>query len=82
MIYDCIESAKARGSDILLADNAGRLHNKKNLMDELNKIYRVCDKFRGNYNLYTVLVLDAGAGQNSVIQAESFSEAARVDAII
>ena len=82
VIYDCIESAKARGSDIILADSAGRLQNKKNLMDELNKIYRVCEKFRGNYNLYTVLVLDAGAGQNSVIQAESFSEAAKVDGII
>ena len=82
VIYDCIESAKARESDIILADSAGRLQNKKNLMDELNKIYRVCEKFRGNYNLYTVLVLDAGAGQNSVIQAESFSEAAKVDGII
>ena len=82
VIYDCIESAKARQSDIILADSAGRLQNKKNLMDELNKIYRVCNKFRGNYNLYTVLVLDAGAGQNSVIQAESFAEAAKVDGII
>ena len=82
VIYDCLDSAKAKNMDIILADSAGRLQNKKNLMDELNKIYRVCDKFKGDYNLYTVLVLDAGAGQNSVIQAQSFNESAKVDGII
>ena len=82
VIYDCLDSAKAKKMDIILADSAGRLQNKKNLMDELNKIYRVCDKFKGDYNLYTVLVLDAGAGQNSVIQAKSFNESAKVDGIV
>lgn len=82
VIYDAIESGKAKDIDIIFADSAGRLQNKKNLMDELNKIYRVCDKFKGDYNLYTVLVLDAGAGQNSVIQAKSFNESAKVDGII
>ena len=82
VVYDSLNSAKAKGYDIILADSAGRLQSKKNLMDELNKIYRVANREKGEYNLYTVLVLDAGAGQNSAIQAKSFAESVEVDGII
>ncbi len=82
VVYDALSSGKAKGYDVILADSAGRLQSKKNLMDELNKIYRVAKKECGDYNLYTVLVLDAGAGQNSAIQAESFSKSVEVNGII
>lgn len=82
VIYDAVDSAKAKNHNIILADTAGRLQSKTNLMNELEKIYRVCEKIKGDYNLYTVLVLDAGAGQNSILQAKSFEEAAKIDGII
>ncbi len=82
VVYDAIHSGKAKNCDVILIDTAGRLQTKTNLMNELNKIYRVCEKEKEEYNLYTLLVLDAGAGQNSVIQAKSFCENAKVDGLI
>ena len=82
VIFDAVESAKSRNADAVICDTAGRLHNKKNLMNELEKIYRVCEQNRGSYNFYTIIVLDAMSGQNSISQYESFSEAVNIDGII
>ncbi|MFA0816348.1 MAG: signal recognition particle-docking protein FtsY [Anaerofustis sp.] len=82
VVFDAIQSAHARDYDLVLCDTAGRLQNKKNLMQELEKIYRVCEKNKGNLNLYTLLVLDAMSGQNSINQLRSFSEVAKPDGII
>jgi len=75
VIYDALEAAKARGIDVLIADTAGRLHNKAHLMDELSKIKRVMAKLDGNAPHETLLVLDAGTGQNAVSQATLFHDA-------
>jgi len=75
VIYDALEAAKARGIDVLIADTAGRLHNKANLMDELAKIKRVLAKLDSNAPHETLLVLDAGTGQNAVSQASQFHDA-------
>ncbi len=82
VIYDAISAAKHRGADILLCDTAGRLHNKKNLMEELKKIYRIIDKELPNSSKEVLLVLDATTGQNAVYQAQQFKEAADITGII
>ena len=72
VVYDSIEAAKARHADILLIDTAGRLHNKKNLMDELEKMFRIVNQRAEGCDVETLLVLDATTGQNAVNQAEQF----------
>lgn len=81
VVYDAIASAKSKNTDILIVDTAGRLHNKKNLMDELNKIKRTIDKNYSGANVQTYLALDATTGQNGVNQAEVFTQVADVDAV-
>ena len=79
--YDAIHAAIARKADLLILDTAGRLHNKKNLMDELSKITRIVEREAGDANVRTMLVIDATTGQNAVIQAEVFGEATNLDYI-
>ncbi|MDR0975033.1 MAG: signal recognition particle-docking protein FtsY [Ruminococcus sp.] len=81
VVYDAIDAAKAKHSDILIIDTAGRLHNKKGLMDELAKIRRIISE-KTDGNTETLLVLDATTGQNAVSQARLFHEACDVDGII
>ncbi|MBQ7654943.1 MAG: signal recognition particle-docking protein FtsY, partial [Clostridia bacterium] len=76
VVYDAVQSAKARKTDLLIVDTAGRLHNKKNLMDELAKIDRVIARELPGADRENLLVLDATTGQNAVIQAREFKEAA------
>ena len=82
VVFDAITAAKARGTDIVICDTAGRLHNKKNLMDELKKITRICSQQAEGCALETLLVLDATTGQNAVNQAKLFSEAADITGIV
>jgi len=82
VIYDGINAAKARNTDILMCDTAGRLHNKKNLMKELNKISRVIDKEYPEAKKTVYLVIDANTGQNGIVQAEYFKEVTNIDGII
>lgn len=82
VVYDACNAAKARGADILICDTAGRLHNKKNLMAELEKINRTIDKTLPEASRETLLVLDATTGQNAVSQAKLFSEVAGITGII
>ena len=82
VVYDAISAAKSRGTDVLLIDTAGRLHNKKNLMDELAKINRVIERELPDADRETLLVLDATTGQNAVIQAKEFKEAAGMTGIV
>ena len=82
VIYDAIGAAKKRHADILLCDTAGRLHNKKNLMEELKKIYRILDKELPGSSKEVLLVLDATTGQNAVEQARQFRDAADITGII
>lgn len=82
VVFDALQSAKAKGIDVVFCDTAGRLQNKKNLMQELEKIYRVCEKNKENMHLYTLLILDAMSGQNSISQLRSFSEIAKPDGIV
>lgn len=82
VIFDAISSAKAKGTDVLICDTAGRLHNKKNLMDELNKIYRVIKRELPESDLETLLVLDATTGQNGVMQAREFTKQTEVTGLI
>ena len=82
VIFDACNAAKARGADILICDTAGRLHNKKNLMAELEKINRVIDRELPGCDKEVLLVLDATTGQNAVSQAQIFSEAAKITGII
>jgi len=81
VIFDAIESAKAKGVDIVIADTAGRLQNKANLMNELSKVVRVMKKLDENAPHEVMLVLDAGTGQNAISQAKLFSEAVGVTGI-
>jgi len=81
VIYDAIESAKAKGVDIVIADTAGRLQNKANLMNELSKVVRVMKKLDEHAPHEVMLVLDAGTGQNAISQAKLFSEAVGVSGI-
>lgn len=82
VVYDALDSAKHRGSDVIIVDTAGRLHNKKNLMNELAKISRVVDKEYPEAARETLIVLDATTGQNAITQAKEFSGAAKLDGII
>ena len=82
VVFDSIAAAKARGSDVIIIDTAGRLHNKKNLMNELGKIDRIIDRELPGAARETLLVLDATTGQNAVYQAESFNKVAKLTGII
>ena len=82
VVFDAIQASKARNVDLLICDTAGRLHNKKNLMNELEKINRIVDRELEGYKKETLLVLDATTGQNAVIQAKQFMEACPIDGII
>jgi len=82
VLFDAIAAAKARDADILLVDTAGRLHNKKNLMNELHKLYRILEKEYPEAKRETLLVLDGTTGQNALIQAKEFSDAADVTGVI
>ncbi|MFV0528571.1 MAG: signal recognition particle-docking protein FtsY [Lachnospiraceae bacterium] len=82
IVYDAIAAAKSRNADILLCDTAGRLHNKKNLMDELNKIHRIIEKEYPDAYLETLVVLDGTTGQNALVQARQFAEVADITGII
>ncbi len=82
VVYDAMSAARARRADVVLVDTAGRLHNKQNLMNELNKISRVVDRELPDSSRETLLVLDASTGQNGLIQAKQFSQAAGVTGIV
>lgn len=82
VVFDAISSAKARGDDVILVDTAGRLHNKKNLMDELKKIHKVIIRELPDADYRSYIVLDATTGQNALLQVEIFSEAIDIDGII
>ena len=82
VVFDGIKSAKAQQADLLIVDTAGRLHNKKNLMDELNKMRRVIDREYPEADTRCILVLDATTGQNGLIQARAFKEVCEVGGII
>ncbi len=82
VVFDAVNSAKARKDDVVLIDTAGRLHNKKNLMNELNKIHKVVDREYPNCDYRTYIVLDATTGQNAVAQVETFGEIFDIDGII
>lgn len=82
VVFDAVTAAKARGVDVLICDTAGRLHNKKNLMDELKKISRIVHQQAEGCSLETLLVLDATTGQNAVNQAKLFSETADITGIV
>lgn len=81
VVFDAISAAKARGSDVILCDTAGRLHNKANLMNELGKISRIIDRELPNADKEVLLVLDGTTGQNGLLQAKQFKEIAGVTAI-
>ena len=82
VVYDAMSAAKARKADVVLVDTAGRLHNKQNLMNELNKISRVIDRECPDSSRETLLVLDATTGQNGLIQAKQFGESAGITGIV
>ena len=82
VIYDAVQSVKARKSDVLICDTAGRLHNKKNLMDELKKVFRIIDRELPDASKEVLLVLDATTGQNAIIQAKTFKEVSPVSGIV
>ena len=82
VVFDAINAGSARGCDVVICDTAGRLHNKKNLMDELSKISRVVHKACGTASVETLLVLDAITGQNAISQASQFIDAAGATGIV
>lgn len=82
VVFDAVTAAKSRNVDLLICDTAGRLHNKKNLMNELSKINRIIDREYNEAKKETLLVLDGTTGQNAVIQAKQFMEACPIDGII
>ena len=82
VVFDSLSAAKARNADVVLIDTAGRLHNKANLMNELNKISRVIDRECPDASRETLLVLDATTGQNGLIQAKQFKESAGITGIV
>ncbi len=82
VVYDAVAAAKARNADVLLCDTAGRLHNKKNLMEELKKINRILEKEYPDAYRETLVVLDATTGQNALAQAKQFSEVADISGIV
>lgn len=82
VIFDAIQATKARNTDVLICDTAGRLHTKKNLMEELKKIFRIINRELPDANIETLLVLDATTGQNAISQAKTFSELADISGIV
>ena len=82
VVYDGISAARARGTDVMLIDTAGRLHNKQNLMNELNKIRRIIDRELPEADVETLMVLDATTGQNGLMQAKQFLETAGLTGIV
>lgn len=82
VVFDAATAAKARGADVLLIDTAGRLHNKKNLMEELRKMDRIIDKAFPDAHRENLIVLDASTGQNALAQAREFGEATRLTGIV
>ena len=82
VVFDACSSARSKGADVCICDTAGRLHNKKNLMDELGKIYRVIERELPDAHKEILLVLDATTGQNAVNQAEEFNKVAEITGII
>lgn len=82
VIFDGIKAAKARGADVIICDTAGRLHNKSNLMNELNKISRIIDRELPGSDRETLLVIDATTGQNGLIQAREFKETAGITGLV
>ncbi len=82
VVYDALQAGKARGADVIICDTAGRLHNKKNLMDELKKIARIINNNLPDSTVETLLVLDATTGQNAVNQARMFKETADITGIV
>lgn len=82
VVFDAIQASKARGADILICDTAGRLHNKKNLMNELEKINKIIDREYKDASKEILLVLDATTGQNALQQAKQFTEVCPIDGII
>lgn len=82
VVFDAVQAAKARNTDVLICDTAGRLHNKKNLMDELGKIYRILQKEYPEAMTESLIVLDGTTGQNALVQAKVFSETSPVTGII
>lgn len=81
-MYDAVSAAKARGVDVLLIDTAGRLHNKKNLMEELKKMNRIIDREFPDVYRENLIVLDGTTGQNALVQAREFGEVADLTGII
>ncbi|MBL1142181.1 MAG: signal recognition particle-docking protein FtsY [Proteobacteria bacterium] len=82
VIFDALESARANNIDVLIADTAGRLHNKDNLMEEMKKIHRIGNKFDPDLEKEVLLVLDAGTGQNALVQAKQFNESIGISGIV
>ncbi len=82
VVFDAVTAAKSRNADILLCDTAGRLHNKKNLMEELKKLYRIIGREYPDARIETFIVVDGTTGQNALIQAREFSQAAPVTGIV
>lgn len=82
VIYDAIKAAKARKTDVLICDTAGRLHNKKNLMNELSKIFKILDKEFSEAKINVYLVIDATTGQNGIIQAKLFGETCKINGLV
>lgn len=82
VVYNAIQAAKSREADILIVDTAGRLHNKKNLMDELAKIRRIINKEAADSKITSLLVIDATTGQNALFQAQAFNEATELDGLV
>ena len=82
VIFDGINASKARGADVVICDTAGRLHNKSNLMNELNKISRIINRELPDADKETLLVIDATTGQNGLIQAREFNESAKITGIV
>ena len=82
VVYDAVQAAKARNTDVLICDTAGRLHNKKNLMEELRKIYKIVNKEYPDAKVETLLVLDATTGQNALQQAKLFKEVADITGLV
>ena len=82
VVFDGIQSAKANKADLLIVDTAGRLHNKKNLMEEMEKIRRVIDREYPEATMRCLLVVDATTGQNGLVQAKAFREAAGINGIV
>ena len=82
VVFDAAKAARARGADVLICDTAGRLHTKKNLMEELKKIFKILKRELPDSSIETLLVLDATTGQNAISQAKTFSEVSEISGII